>query len=452
MKEFRSISIIVMVVSLVLLGQMVSIAQAQRLNIPSTGMSPAPTAMTPSVADPYAPSVGTYGSSPYGATTPSYGSAPSTYAAPNSTYGATTSPYNAAPASPYGASSNITSPYPGGGMISTVPVQSGSVAGPVPTFQSQVVAPPPTWDPYAPPGSVQSSSILPADYYPVIPTMDVGAATERMQKFLDELRLDYYYLPARGSKRFGTNDLDLSASFAFPFLYNADTPIYVTPGFAFHWWEGPIASPSQLPPDSSLNYLPPRVYDAYLDTAWNPQPTPWFGGELAFRIGVYSDFRQITAESIRYTGHGFMVVTFSPALKAKLGIVYYDRIKIKLLPAGGLVWTPNENVRFDILFPNPMFSRRMTTMGTTDLWLYLRGEYGGGSWVLTPDASVYDFGMDQYDYNDMRAALGVEFNNLNGFDALVEAGVAFERQLVVRSTDEEFSPSTTVFLRVGVTY
>lgn len=419
-----------------------AIAQtAPRLNIPPTGSSPAPNAMSPSVATP-----NPYGTGSYGST---YGATGSAYSAPSGTYG---SSYNVAPASPYGAASGIASPYPNSGTMSSVPVTSGNVAGPLSTFQGGSLAPPPTWDPYAPPGTTSGPALLPADYYPTVPTLDMDAANQWRQKFMQELRADYYYIPARGSNRFGTNDLELSATFAFPFLYNEKTPLLVTPGFAFHWWEGPVSS--KLPPASSLNYLPPRVYDAYLDTAWNPQmPNMPISGELAFRAGVYSDFRRVTAESLRYTGHGFMVVALQPErLKAKLGIVYYDRVKIKMLPAGGLVWTPNDAYRFDILFPNPMFSRRMTTMGTTDLWLYLRGEYGGGSWILTPDAPM-DY-MDQFDYNDMRAALGIEFANKDErrMSTLVEVGVAFERELVVRSTGEEFSPSTTIFLRAAGAY
>lgn len=447
MKRIKWIAAIPLSIVVLLFVAPISVVQAQRLHIPSTGMTPAPTAMTPSTPGTYSASPGAYGSSTYGA--------PSTYAtvpsgAPATTYGGTPTPYNnVTPTSPYGSSSSIATPYPYNGAMSNVPVTGGNVSGPMPSFQSQPPALPAGWDPYAAPGTTPTPTLLSPDYYPEVPTLDLAVANQWRQEFLDELRLDYNYLPARGAKRFGTNDLDLSATFAFPFLYNSKSPLLVTPGFAFHWWEGPVSS--SLPPGSSLNYLPPRVYDAYLDTAWNPQlPGTPISGELCFRIGVYSDFKKVTAESIRYTGQGLGVITFSSALKAKLGIVYYDRIKVKLLPAGGLVWTPNENVRFDILFPNPMFSRRMKALGTVDVWVYLRGEYGGGSWVLTPAAPMDQ--IDQYDYNDLRAALGVEFDNETGLDGLIEVGIAFERELVVRSTGEEFSPSTTIFLRAGASY
>ena len=356
-------------------------------------------------------------------------------------------PYNVAPASPYSASP-ISTPYPGV-TSPTVSVDPNNVS----VFQNQGTLPPPGWDPYASPGATTNPTLLSPDYYPEVPTLDFAKANEWRQRLVDELRLDYYFLPARGSKRFGTNDLDLSTRIAIPFPYNKETPFLVTPGFAFHWWEGPISN--QLAWTSPMSHLPPRVYDAYLDTAWNPQiPGTEISGELCFRIGLYTDFRKITGESIRYTGQGLGVIRLSSALKAKLGIVYYDRVKVKLLPAGGFVWTPNKDVRLDILFPNPMFSRRMKALGTVETWLYLRGEYGGGSWFLTPTTPAGmtpEFSPDQYDYNDMRAALGIEFDRDTGLNALVEVGISFERELVPRYDGSEFSPSTTIFLRAGLT-
>ena len=171
------------------------------------------------------------------------------------------------------------------------------------------------------------------------------------------------------------------------------------------------------PPD-----LPPRTYDAYLDAAWNPQVTTWFGGELNFRIGVYSDFNNVDTDAIRYMGKGLAVLTFSPSIKIKAGVWYLDRVVVKILPAGGICWTPNPDVYFDILFPNPKIGKRLTTWGNTDWWLYCSGAYGGGTWQitrkngLTPDPSCPMNGQaDVFDYNDIRVAVGLEFNTLSSF-------------------------------------
>jgi hypothetical protein len=278
-----------------------------------------------------------------------------------------------------------------------------------------------------------------------------------MQRFLQEVRLDYLWMPGSAAKELGINDAGLSATFAVPFFYNTQTPLLITPGFAVHYWNGPQSIVPGPPPPADL---PPRTYDAYLDTAWNPQPTPWLGGELSFRIGVYSDFKTLVTRSLRFTGTGLAVLTFSPSIKVKAGVMYLDRNWVKLLPAGGIVWTPNPDVRFDILFPNPKVTKRLTTSGCTEWWGYLRGELGGGAWTVRradlglppadqPAAGTIDF----VDYDDLRAALGVEFLRIGGLHGFFEAGVSFERQLRYSSLlPEVFRPNPTVFLHAGLGY
>ncbi|MBN2216188.1 MAG: hypothetical protein JW719_02300 [Pirellulales bacterium] len=324
---------------------------------------------------------------------------------------------------------------------SLTPVTPGQVAGPVPAYGSTVETPSSTWDPYAPPGSTPPPTLLPQDYYPPVP-----AAPEltKMQRLIDELRLDYHLLAARGSKKFGTNDLELSTTVALPLFYNKETPLLVTPGFAFHWWEGPVTG---APVPGVLANLPPRVYDAYVGAAWNPQVTSQLGGELAFRVGVYSDFERVRNESIRYTGHGLFNLALSPSFRVKGGVVYYDRVRIKMLPAAGFVWTPNPDTEFDIFFPSPRISRRLWNYGNTEWWLYCRGEYGGGSWTVVDQATDT---LEQVDYNDLRFSVGLQFDRMDKIGGLIEVGTAFDRELLVRRTWDKFDPSTTIFLRAGL--
>jgi len=354
-------------------------------------------------------------------------------------------PYNSSPTSPYGAAPHGTAPYNSAPALGpgSVPVTPGPIAGPNTTpLYGGVVLPPPQWDPYAPPGQMQQPMLLPEDpYIPGSPNESIV----KMRRLLDELRLDYTFLSYSGAKKFGTNDLGLSATFAFPFFYNQDSPLLVTPGFAVHWWQGPTSA--------EYTALPARVYDAYLTSAWSPQLTPWLGGEVDFTVGVYSDFKKVTTDSLRYTGTGLFVLGFSPTMKIKAGVVYYDRVKIKLLPAGGLFWTPSPDTRFDIYFPEPRFATRMSTIGNTEWWFYVRGEYGGGSWLFTwTELGAPPPLLGQADYNDIRVAMGLEFSRLNVLDGHVEFGVSFNRAIVPRGFFEEYKPSTTFFLGAGLAY
>jgi hypothetical protein len=248
-----------------------------------------------------------------------------------------------------------------------------------------------------------------------------------------------------GEKEFGINDIETYATFAIPFFHNTQTPLLVTPGFAVHLWEGPVT----VPP-TEMGDLPPVAYDAYLEGAWNPQVTQTFGGELSFRTGVYSDFKHINEHSIRYQGKGLAVLAFSPNVKVKAGVWYIDRNKIKILPAGGLIWTPqgpDGNVVFEILFPNPRIAFRLADYQNTEWWLYGRGEYGGGAWAVTR----LD-GPDRVDYNDIRVAVGLEFIRPR-FSGLFEVGGAFEREIIYHSgTPPATYPHPTVFLRGSVAF
>ena len=60
------------------------------------------------------------------------------------------------------------------------------------------------------------------------------------------------------------------------------------------------------------------------------------------------------------------------------GIDYLDRGDIKLLPVGGLIWTPNPAMRFEVVFPRP----RAVFQLSDRYRLYVSGELGGGSWAI----------------------------------------------------------------------
>jgi len=273
----------------------------------------------------------------------------------------------------------------------------------------------------------------------------LGIATPAT-RLLHEILVEEHWFASIKPNKFGMNDIDLYSTFALPFFYNPQTPLLVKPGFSIHLWDGPVTTVGN-PAD-----LPPRVYDAYLDAAWNPQITGWLGAELDARVGIYSDFSKVVHDSFRLQGQGLAVLSFSPSFKVKAGVWYLDRIRVKLLPSGGIVWKPNNDVQFDILFPNPKFTKRFTTIGTTDWRVMLRGEYGGGNWTVkraygTPGQ------IDDVDYNDLRVAGGLEFDQTGGVHGSLEVGVAFDREILFRSRmPEKYVPTTTVFLGGAIAY
>jgi hypothetical protein len=330
---------------------------------------------------------------------------------------------------------------------------------PVATLNGGIQPPPPTWDPYGTPGAaapalVPAPIVPPQDPYVVAPGQYLypsytADAFARMYRALQEVRFDYHYFPRNSDSGLGINDAELSATFTVPLLYSPQTPLLLTPGFAAHFWDGPSASGT---PSADM---PPETYDAYLDAAWNPILNNWLSTELDFRIGVYSDFKKFEEDSLRYTAKAMAVMGYAPEVRIKAGVWYLDRVRVKMLPAGGIVWTPNPDTRIDLLFPNPKYTQRLATVGCTDWWWYFSGDYGGGTWTIKRSTGAVAGELDQVDYNDIRIALGLDFKRLSGsgLNGLMEVGYAFDRELVYRGGNPStYSPNGTVFLRAGLAY
>ncbi|HTQ38865.1 MAG TPA: hypothetical protein VMJ32_07550, partial [Pirellulales bacterium] len=124
---------------------------------------------------------------------------------------------------------------------------------------------------------------------------------------------------------------------------------------------------------------------------------------------------------------------------------------IKLLPAGGVVWTPDADSRYEIFFPAPKLAHRCSTIGNHTLWAYIRGEYGGGAWTIERPG----FGSDNFDYNDLRFAIGVDVlpETQTGMRGYFEVGYSFDRQLVFRNgPPATFNLSDTVLLGAGLSF
>jgi hypothetical protein len=280
-----------------------------------------------------------------------------------------------------------------------------------------------------------------------------------MQKFIQHVDLDFDWFAGNGDHELGIDDVNLSVTFAFPMLFNSSTPLLVTPGFAVHYWSGPVSEPPAPPDFTPPADMPARTYDAYLDFAWNPWVNEFFGGELNFRTGIYSDFYSVTTQSLRFMGKGMAVLRFSPCMTVKAGVWYLDRVTTKILPAGGVCWTPNPDIYFDILFPNPKIGRRLTTWGNTEWWLYARGDYGGGVWTIRRNPDYYNgivypvLNNDLTEYDDIRIAVGVDFKTLRQMKGYFEVGFACDRQLNYKSgLPSSFYPNNTVFVGAGLSY
>ncbi len=304
----------------------------------------------------------------------------------------------------------------------------------------------PGWDPYADPFlQQQTPSALPQEGNIVVGPDGNFSQRERL---VQQVRVEATYLPGEGGQDLGVTDVETHLTATLPFAYGV-APLLFTPGFAFHLWNGPDSTLFGVPsPD-----MPGATYSAYLDVGWRPQISPRFSADLGVRPGVYGDYTFFNSHTLRIKGRALGVYTPNPQFQWVFGVLYLDRQNIKILPAGGLIWTPNECTRWEVLFPRPKFAQRLNVVGNTEFWWFVAGEYGGDSWTVTRETGPATGIEDYVDYNDLRVSIGLEWTTLSNYRGLLEFGYVFERNLEYNSLlPPSISPDETWMFRGGLSF
>jgi hypothetical protein len=231
-------------------------------------------------------------------------------------------------------------------------------------------------------------------------------------------------------------ELSTYAVFALP-CPTRDSPLILTPGYETYFFSQPE------PVD-----LPDAVHGAYLEVRWLKKLTDAWGMDLSVMPGVYSDFEQDTGEGFRIPARALVSVDSSPALKWVAGVVYLDRNDISFLPAGGLIWTPHDDVRYDLVFPKPKIAWRFRNMGDVEDWCYLAGEFGGGAWSVERTDGSADILYER----DYRFLVGVERKHFGWFHSRIETGFVFGRAFEYDSDGSEIELDPTILLRAALRY
>jgi len=331
---------------------------------------------------------------------------------------------------------------------------------------SPIIQPPPLGGAaqVLPPRTVGPIYGNPIQRQPVFPNgLNFNGPTGRQQRLFQDTGALYTYLYGDNDDELEMHEVEVFTSAVFPNFLRTPYGIRITPGFAFHFLDGPNvpfipavpAGPGIAPQPArpAGAQLPGQLYSAYVNALWQPQIRPQFGADINVRVGVYSDFDSVTSDSIRITGRGLGIVQLTPNSALKLGVEYLDRLDVKLLPAVGILYEPNPQTRWDIYFPRPKFSKYLTTRGNTEWWWHLGAEYGGGNWTIDR-LNAPNLGMsERVDINDIRVFIGVDWNQLSRFDGIAEVGYVFDREVVVDSQpSESVDLDDTVMFRMGLKF
>lgn len=270
-------------------------------------------------------------------------------------------------------------------------------------------------------------------------------------RFLRGPRVRHSWIEGDDGREMDIHDSDISVVVTYPNFLFSNQPIYIAPSFSLHQWDNP--QPPDFPPTA---VLPSKAYSAYLDTMFQTNTGMPIDAEIMGRVGIFTDFNTFTSDSLRVMGGGNVLLRLTPTTTLKAGALYTDRVNVKFIPTGGILWEPNPQTRFDIYFPRPKLASYLTTLGNQDVWWYLGGEYGGGSWTVKREiAPIF---TDRFDYNDIRLLVGLEWGPAEWFRegrrlGFVEAGWVTDREgvYVVRPGDS-FRLRDSFMLRAGIGY
>ncbi len=210
--------------------------------------------------------------------------------------------------------------------------------------------------------------------------------------------------------------------------------VFVTPQFGVHFVAGPDSTD-----------LPSQLYDGTVDLSlYRPIGDAWL---LNFAVtpGVFTDGDNLSSDAFRLLGRLMGYYTYSPTCQWALGIVYLGREDLPVLPAFGVVLTPREDLRFELMFPKPRLAWRQYASPVYEQWVYVTGELGGQSWAIERNNGAEDVAT----YRDLRFVLGWERKRTSGRSLYVEGGYVFGRELEYDSNVGKLSPDDTAFLRVG---
>lgn len=211
-----------------------------------------------------------------------------------------------------------------------------------------------------------------------------------------------------------------------------------TPAFNDQFFSGPtgVAMPGDV------NNLSSAVSLASV----NPGPWNW---QLGFNPQINSDFRRsLTSNAYIFDGHGVILYRASSTWTLAFGVALWDRTRERVIPYGGVIWTPNDRWEVRLLFPESRLSYYLGRRNDTDLWAYVTGEYVNRAYqVDIADTRAKDL-VEMSDYRVMAGINGT----WKGYTVFLQGGYVFDRHLQFRGPTPDFHLNGSALLRTGLTY
>lgn len=265
-------------------------------------------------------------------------------------------------------------------------------------------------------------------------TGTTGTTVIRRRPLIDSSLTATWLAPIGG---FGVSDVDAKTQLVIP-VFVKGSPLRLAMGFADTFLQTPTGID-----------VPNQLYGVQAELRWFIPFRETLAVDLGAGGGLFSDFSGSGSSGFRVTGRAILVKTVSDRLKWSAGVLYLGRQNLKAMPVAGLIYTPEDDVRIELLIPRSRIARRISWVGTREHWMYAGLElFGGNSWAIEQAGGVEDVVI----YKDNRLIVGYETKAPGALAGRVEAGYVFARHLEFKNDPTKLDPGGTMLLRIGVTY
>lgn len=265
-------------------------------------------------------------------------------------------------------------------------------------------------------------------------TAEAGATAIQKRALIDTSLTATWLAPVGG---FGVSDVEAKTQLIIP-VFVKGSPLRLAMGFANTSMETPVGFD-----------VPDQLYGLQAELRWLIPFRETWAVDLGAGVGEFTDANGLGSRGFRITGRAIFVKTVSDRIKWSVGGLYLGRENLKAIPVAGLIYTPHDDVKIELLIPRPRIARRMAWDGDREHWAYFGLElFGGNSWAIEQAGGVEDVVI----YKDNRFILGYETKAPGALAGRVEAGYVFGRNLEFENNPATMKPAGTMLLRVGVTY
>jgi len=247
---------------------------------------------------------------------------------------------------------------------------------------------------------------------------------------LDHWRVDATFIPSSGD-RFGLFTGYGSATIGLPKIKG----VTLKPAFAYNSVDGP----------DTLG-IPNTLTDASVEAAWVTRVDDRWRMRIAATGGTYSDNGRATfLESSRVGGMSLFTFEWHPDLQFVFGSLFVNIDDLLVLPILGVVYQPDDDRRYEFVFPEGKLARKFKTETEKTRWMYLSWGFFGRTWRVDRPNGL----TDKLTYSDWRVSTGIETKSISGMTSFAELGVSFARDLEFGFSPGSYSPGTVGFARAG---